>query len=189
MFMEKITVTIPIPKIIMSVVLWFVLRYKKIRYGYDLKFIPLNNGRYAIVDSVDFEKINKNKWGIKISTNTIYAMRMVNGKNVYMHNQIMQPPAGYVVDHQDHNGLNNSRRNLRLATKSQNCCNHLKKPGCSSKYRGVCYHSGNKKWVVYIKIPGKRLFLGYFENELDAAKAYDNAAKIYHGEFAVLNFG
>ncbi|MGA2915142.1 MAG: HNH endonuclease [Sedimentisphaerales bacterium] len=186
--MEKITISVPVPKFIITFSLCLLLRYKKICYGDDLRFIPLNNGKYAIVDSADFEKINKHKWGIKISTNTIYAIRMVQGKNVYMHNQIMQPPAGFVIDHKDRNGLNNSRRNLRLATKSQNCCNHLKKPGCSSKYRGVCFHKGNNKWVVYIKIPEKRLFLGYFENEIDAAKAYDTAAKKYHGEFAVLNF-
>ncbi|MCX5632698.1 MAG: AP2 domain-containing protein [Phycisphaerae bacterium] len=187
--MGKITVTVPVPKIIITFSLWLFLRYKKIRYGYDLRFIPLNNGRYAIVDSADFEKINKNKWGVKISTNTTYAVRMVNGKNVYMHNQIMQPPPGYVVDHRDRNGLNNGRHNLRLATKAQNCCNHLKRPGCKSKCRGVDYDKDLKKWRARIGFNNVRILLGYFDSEADAAKAYDNAARKLHGDFAILNFG
>jgi hypothetical protein len=116
-------------------------------------------------------------------------MRTENHKAIYMHNQIMQPEPGKVVDHENHNGLDNSRSNLRLASRSQNCYNRKKKTGVRSRYKGVSYVKGRKKWRVYISYNGQRIHLGYFDNEIDAAKAYDEAAKLYHGKFAVLNFG
>lgn len=99
----------------------------------------------------------------------------------------MQPQPGFIVDHRDHEGLNNTRTNLRLATRSQNSCNNKKTRGRSSKYKGV---SRDKRgyWRAKIHFKGKHIFLGYFDNEIDAARAYDKAAKELHGEFAVLNF-
>ncbi|OHB55307.1 MAG: hypothetical protein A2173_08695 [Planctomycetes bacterium RBG_13_44_8b] len=105
-----------------------------------------------------------------------------------MHNEIMQPQAGLIIDHKDHNGLNNSRANLRPATKAQNCWNRRKKPGCSSKYKGVCFNKALGKWAGSIRFEGRRSHLGYFVNEEEAARTYDAAARKYHGEFAALNF-
>jgi hypothetical protein len=146
----------------------------------------LNQGRFVIVDLADYEKLIKHNWTARISP--VYAVRMEKGKTIYMHTEIMQPQPGFIIDHKDRNGLNNSRTNLRAATMSQNSCNRKKKKGCSSKYRGVHIHKRSGKWMVTIKSENKRIFLGMFDNEIDAARAYDEAAKIYHGEFASLNF-
>jgi hypothetical protein len=96
---------------------------------------------------------------------------------------------GKVVHHEDGNGLNNTKENLRIVTVSENN-KYVRKRGraASSKYKGVSLEKRNGKWRAGIKSDGKHKNLGYFENQEDAARAYDEAAKIYHGEYAVLNF-
>jgi hypothetical protein len=188
--MSKLYLPIPCPAFIERLCVWFLLRCKKIRYGHEFRSIKLTKGKYAIVSLEDYEKLNLNKWSVKISGSALYAVRLEKGKTIYMHNQIMQPPQGFVVDHQNHCGLDNGRENLRLATLSQNNCNRRKKSAASSsKYKGVHRIKDNGKWRARIGYKGKRIFLGDFDNEIDAAKAYDQAAVKYYGEFAALNFG
>jgi hypothetical protein len=95
-----------------------------------------------------------------------------------------------VADHINGKGYDNRKANLRLATRSQNCMNKpfIKTKSSSSKYRGVSWSKSLKKWHVQIGLHGKRIYIGYFNNEIEAAKAYDKAAKLYHKEFAVTNF-
>jgi len=177
---------IKVPVFLGRIYLWILLRYKKFRFGSEFRYILLNQGRFVIVDSADYEKLIQHNWFVKISPE--YAVRRGKGKTIYMHNEVMQPQAGFLVDHKDRDSLNNSRTNLRVATRSQNNCNRKKRQGCSSKYRGVHFHKGSGKWLVNINFENKCIFLGQFDNEEDAARAYDEAAKVYHGEFAVLNF-
>jgi hypothetical protein len=184
--MEKINLSIPIPKIIMNLVLWILLRYKKFRFGSEFRYILLNQGRFVIVDSADYEKLIQHNWTVRMTP--VYVARTEKGKTIYMHNEVMQPQSGFIVDHKDHNSLNNSRTNLRMGTISQNNCNRKKRQGCTSKYKGVHFHKRSGKWMASIKSENKRIFLGQFDNEEDAARVYDEAAKVYHGEFAVLNF-
>jgi hypothetical protein len=180
---------IPIPDFIARLCVRFLLRYKKLRFGHELRYIELTKGKYAIVSLEDYEKISQHKWRALRSPKTFYAVRSEKGKTIYMHNEIAQPPPDRMVDHIDHNGLNNSRPNLQLATRSQNACNRRKRDSkCTSKYKGVWFNKRENKWMSSIKVEGKRIFLGYFDNQLDAAKAYDKAARQYHGNFAVLNF-
>lgn len=107
-----------------------------------------------------------------------------------MHREIIIPPYPLVVDHINHNGLDNRKANLRPATKSQNTINkpYKKKKGAHSKYRGVTWQKSINKWQAQIRAKGNPRVIGYFEDEIEAAKAYDAAAKKHHGEFAVLNF-
>jgi hypothetical protein len=177
---------IKVPVFLARIYLWILLRCKKFRFGNEFRYILLSQGRYVIVDAADYENLIKHNWTARICP--VYAVRIEKGKNIYMHRQIMQPPAGLIVDHKDRNGLNNSRTNLRVGTMSQNSCNRKKKKGCTSKYRGVHIDKRSGKWMAVIRFEGKSIFLGNFDNEIDAAKAYDKAASKYHGDFASLNF-
>jgi hypothetical protein len=106
-----------------------------------------------------------------------------------MQRQILQPPDDLVVDHINHNGLDNRKANLRLATCAQNSYNRKQfRKRQTSKYTGVSWIKQIKKWRVIICYKRKNIHIGYFKDEKQAAKAYDKAAKQYHGEFASLNF-
>ncbi len=185
---------IKVPAFIESIIVYFLLRYRKKHYGLAFRRIKLTNGkpataRYAIVDPDDYRKLAKEDWQLfENSTDNFYAVRF-EGKNlVRMHRVIMNAPPGKIVDHRNGNGLDNTRRNLRFATPSQNSCNCRRRQNGSSKYRGVYFAKNRGKWRAQINYNGTRRHLGYFDNQEDAARAYDNAAKIYHGDFAVLNF-
>jgi len=108
---------------------------------------------------------------------------------VYMHRQILNARKGQIVDHKDRNSLDNRVDNLRFATYSQNARNKPKiKLNSSSRYVGVYFEKRYGRWTAQISVEGKHLWLGRFDSEIEAAKAYDTAAKKYHGEFACLNF-
>lgn len=95
---------------------------------------------------------------------------------------------GVGVDHRDHNGLNNQRKNLRKATQSQNNGNLRKTPGRSSQFKGVSFRRDRGCWKSQIRFHGQLHFLGLFDCEKLAARAYDCAARQFFGEFALLNF-
>ena len=151
--------------------------------------------RYAKVDPADYEWLQEYEWFARIGVNTFHALRYVpcaKGKKetlIYMHQDIIKVPKGMVVDHINHDGMDNRRTNLRAATRAQNLRNRKKyaKSG-SSKYKGVNWNKQHKKWLCRITFDNKTLHLGYFRTEIEAAKAYDEAAKKYHAEFACLNF-
>ena len=172
------------------------LLYRRLRYGYPFRRIPLTQGKYAIVDPDDYEQLNKYKWYAARCKNTFYAGRHTktgkDGKRIYikMHRQVINPPWPLVVDHINRYGFDNRKANLRPATRSQNNLNKsfIKTKPSSSKYRGVSWYKRRKIWHVQVGINGKFKFIGYFHNEIEAAKAYDQAARKYHKEFAVLNF-
>ena len=110
-------------------------------------------------------------------------------KLVYLHQEIIEVPKGMLTDHINRDGMDNRRANLRAATHSQNLCNSRRRLGTkSSKYKGVSLKKQTRKWTARIGIDKKEIHLGCFKNEIEAAKAYDEAAKKYHGEFACLNF-
>jgi DNA polymerase-1 len=174
-----------------------VLLYRRLRYGYAFCRIPLTQGKYAIVDPDDYRRLSKHKWYAAGSPgNCYYAVRAVMTKNgkkrrLHMHRQILKVPDDMFVDHINRNSLDNRKANLRPATPSQNGRNRAKYTNgtYSSKYKGVTLHCGkNKPWRAHIQFNHKLISLGSFDDEIRAAKAYDRAAKRYHGEFAVLNF-
>lgn len=150
--------------------------------------LPLSNGMVAIVDAADAEWLSCYRWRALQVTRTWYAVRNERKRLIYMHREIMHPPAGLIVDHINRNGLDNRRCNLRLVTRSQNNMHAAKREGCSSSYKGVDWQAGSRKWRARIKAHGRHIYLGMYETEIEAALAYDAAAIIYHGRFAVLNF-
>jgi hypothetical protein len=172
-----------------------VLLLRQWVFGYCFRRIPLTEGKFTIVDLQDFYWLNNFEWCAKEDYyGRFYAVRFTNQsekkqKITAMHRLICNPPPGLLVDHRNNNSLDNRRDNLRLATHSQNTCNRrMNKSNASSQFRGVSLFRSRRIWYARIKIHGKSIFLGYFDSEIDAAKAYDNAAKKYHGEFARLNF-
>jgi len=106
-----------------------------------------------------------------------------------MHRQVIHIPKHMVCDHINRNGLDNRKPNLRPATVSQNLCNRAKrKTKTRSKYKGLEWDKTQRRWKARIQLNGKKINLGSFTNEIDAAKAYDKAAKKLFKEFACLNF-
>jgi hypothetical protein len=150
----------------------------------EVKQIPLGGGGCAYVDAADFEWLSQWTWHLCGG----YAVRRRNGKAIFMHREIMQPPKGMVVDHLNRNKLDNTRVNLRVCTHRENACNREKKRGTSSRFKGVGFRKDRDKWYAAIKFGPKPIFLGYFTEEIDAARAYDRAAVEYFGESARLNF-
>jgi len=153
----------------------------------DIRFIPLTKGKIAIVDLKDYEWLNQFKWYATCSDGRYYAYRRFNKRSMSMHRYIMNAPKDKVVDHKDGNGLNNRRSNLRICAireNVRNCRGRYK----TSKYKGVHWNKKAGKWVSSITEKGRYKFLGHFNNEADAAKVYDKAAKRSFGEFAYLNF-
>ncbi len=105
-----------------------------------------------------------------------------------MHRTILGVKKGVEVDHRDGNGLNNQRRNLRRASKSQNQAAY--RGACknkSSRFRGVRWASRYNNWTARITVNGREMHLGCFGVEVSAAAAYNRAAKKYFGRFASLN--
>ena len=156
-----------------------------------IRYIALTQGKYAIVDTADYEWLNQWKWCAARSGNLWYAYRKHHGKTVRMHQLIMNPPKGRVVDHINGNGLDNRRANLRICTRRQNAWNHgRRKPeNASSEFIGV-YRRKEDPDKCYVRVTrdGQATNLGPFEDEVEAAKARDRKVRELHGEFAYLNF-
>ncbi len=152
--------------------------------GAGLKPIPLGNGLHVYVDAADYEWLSRWKWHLMSG----YAARYEKGKVVLMHRLIMNPPPGMIVDHANRNKLDNSRANLRVCSHGENTRNRAKPIGCSSRFKGVCYDKKMGKWKASVGSGRKRTYLGAFDEEEEAARAYDRKAVELFGEFARLNF-
>lgn len=154
-----------------------------------MKHIPLTQGQQAIVDDEDYDWLNQWKWHARKDCKTYYVVRKDKQVAVLMHRHIfgLTKGDGEETDHRNGNGLDNRRENLRICTHSQNHQNRHAVCG-NSKYKGVCYHISNKKWLVHIKLNGQQIHIGYFDDEIEAAKAYDAKALEMFGEFACTNF-
>ena len=149
-----------------------------------------NKGKYiALVDDSDYEYLNQYSWSISNCGGYKYARAFIENKKISMHRLIMGANGfNTVVDHIDHNTLNNQKENLRVCTRAQNQANTYSRPNTTSRYLGVCWYSRDKRWVAKLQSNYKKIVIGYFKDETEAAKAYDSKAKEIHGEFANLNF-
>jgi hypothetical protein len=169
-----------------------------------MKEIHLSGGYTALVDDCDFDRVmNSGQWQPLVdkrkADRTVYARRSLTlrsrkeardtglprRKTILLHRFILNVDDDVKVDHKDGNGLNNQRDNLRIATQSQN--NQNRKIYPHKKYKGT--HKNWNKWWAVIRINGgDAIYIGSFETEEEAARAYDKAAREHFGEFARCNF-
>ena len=149
-----------------------------------MKEIKLTKGAVALVDDADYTYLVKFPWYAATRRGKIKYAATDAHPDHYMHRIILKPPAGLTVDHINNNGLDNQRTNLRAATLTQQNRNVL--PKKNRKYKGV--YTNRTKWRAQIRLNKQSIWLGAFDDEKDAAKAYDEAAKKYFGAFARLNF-
>jgi hypothetical protein len=158
----------------------------------ELALIPLTQGKHAHIDVEDAEKVRNYNWCAIKDGNTFYAKAWIDGSHVMLHQRILQVPDGFLPDHIDRDGLNNRRSNLRVATRTQNQGNQTKSKRNTSGFKGVReakWATGSKRWRASIVENHKVKHLGYFYTPEEAAKAYDDAAIEYFGDFATVNFG
>jgi len=160
-----------------------------------MKQIPLTQGKFALVDDEDFEYLNQWKWHTSTNGLTMYATGhepKANGvqKTIIMHRLIMglKHGDGLVIDHINHDGLDNRRSNLRICTQKENMRNRTSLTNSSSKHLGVTFYKDRvKAWRALIRVDGELNHIGYFQTEEQAAMAYNERAQKAYGEFASLN--
>ena len=152
--------------------------------GDNVRLIPLGDGFYAYVDAADYDWLSRHTWHL----NNGYAARQEKGRRIYMHREITQAPRGMVVDHIDANRTNNCRFNLRVCTPAENQRNQRKRRGSRSRFKGVVYDKRRRRWCAKYWFAGRYHPLGYFDDEVEAGRAYDHAAVECAGIYARVNF-
>lgn len=158
----------------------------KIHYFQENDYMVGTNhdGYRFLFDISDFEKVEKYKWyGVKEYAE---AYDIKTNKNFKMHNLLLNPEEGKVIDHINRDPSDNRRNNLRICNQQQNVFNTRGK-NHTSVYKGVSWQKSRNKWFAVIGINGKTYNLGRYNNEIDAAKAYNKKAIELFGEFAYLN--
>ena len=157
-----------------------------------MKKIPLTQNQYALVDDEDYESLSRHKWYANWNkgTKSFYTLRSrkigdpVGPKQISMHRVITDCPKGMMVDHINHDTLDNRKCNLRICTSSQNQMNRGKQSNNTSGYKGVHWCKSGSKWAAIIIVNKKYNHLGYFYSKEDAYSAYCMALEKYHGDFS-----
>jgi hypothetical protein len=162
--------------------------------------IELTQGKIAYVDNID-KDLEEYKWcTIKQGNRCWYAIRGIKVESYWtterMHRAILERIIGkqlletIAIDHINHDGLDNRRKNLRIATKSENNMNTPKRIAkTTSKYKGVTWNKQHNKWQAQIRVNNKHIHIGYYKNEEDAAREYDKKAKQLFKQFRCTNLG
>ncbi len=153
-----------------------------------MKSISVGN-KIALVDDSDYPMLEKHSWSLHSCGYAVIGI-WNNGKTktVYMHKMILGDESkNGIVDHINHNPLDNRRENLRIVTRQQNHMNMYGHKNAFSKFKGVCFCKQTGKWSASLTYFYKKVWLGRHNTEIEAAKAYNDAAKKYFGEHALLN--
>ena len=161
-----------------------------------MKLIPLTKGRFAIVDDVDFDRVNEFKWHTREKQKgspIVYAVREINfggGKRIFqrMHHFILGVESSQKIDHRDGDGLNNMRGNIRPCTNQQNSANQSLRDCNTSGFKGVSWCEPMKGWRARIKTNRKEICFGPYQQPHQAAVLYDFFAISMFGDFAKTNY-
>lgn len=156
----------------------------------NAKLIPLTKGYFAFVSDVDFLELSQYRWSAIVCNHTVYAMRYdaKNKKRVLMHRQILGLSDPKVLtDHKNGNGIDNRRENIRPCSAAENARNQRISKRNTSGFKGVSWKDKDLRWQAKIRVNRKYIHLGHFISVIEAAKAYNEAAIKYHGEFANIN--
>lgn len=150
---------------------------------------PIGRGARTLISEDDLELVSQHKWCInkkEAGKKTSYVRLMDDSKK--LHQLLMgEAPEGHVIDHINGDGLDNRRENLRFCTHGENHANESKRQGGSSVFKGVGYDASREKWSAKLMVNGQTRNLGRFDREVDAARAYDDAALAVFGKHARLN--
>jgi len=150
--------------------------------------VPLTRGYKTLIDEADLERVSRYSWHANMKASGVYAAARIDNRMVGLHRFIVQAAPGFDVDHINGNRLDNRRCNLRLATRSQNLANSRpRRDKRASRFKGVTYCNDPKRvkrWVA--KVASE--YVGRFLTEVEAARAYDEVARIRYGAFARTNF-
>jgi hypothetical protein len=151
-----------------------------------MKKIRINSKKYGILeillDDEDYNKIQKDfnnlNWSITKNHNDLYAQKRVNKKNIYLHRYIMNNPNG-IVDHINHNTLDNRKENLRITNNANNLRNGNIRKNNKTGVNGVYYDKERNKYIASIKVNYKKIFLGRFKTLEEAIKIRKQAELKY----------
>lgn len=149
--------------------------------------IKLTQDKYTIIDFDDYGLISNYKWYAHKKGNSFYVNSKIKSKTIFLHRVILDPPENMHVDHINGDGLDNRRCNIRIVVHHQNMMNRNKRKDNISKYKGVYKRKDCNRYAARIVFNGKTIHLGNFLTDYDAARAYNEAAKKYFGEYSRLN--
>jgi hypothetical protein len=158
-------------------------KIRPIRVEGDTAYITLTKGYVAVIDAADVPLVEGRNWFAWVCGQTVYARRSDGRVGILMHRVLLNAPTDRLVDHGDGDGLNNRRKNLRLASNQQNTFNGRKRAGNTSGAKGVHWRKDVGRWQAQIAINGKKIGLGSYDAIEDAAAAYAKASAELHGEF------
>lgn len=141
-----------------------------------------------LIDDEDQKRVFQHRWWINKSETGCRVFGWVGDETIPLANFILRVDRNFIVDHKNRDYRNNTKENLRIATKSQNQANREKQSNNRSGYKGVSWFKRDCCWRAYITKKSVQYHLGYFADPIEAAKAYDKEAKRIFGKFACLNF-
>jgi hypothetical protein len=134
------------------------------------------------IDEEDAHLLYDHNWYIQIARKTCYVVVSYKNKTLRLHREIMNTPSGLETDHIDGNGLNNTKKNLRICTKAQNRQNRSIAKSNHSGFIGVSWHKATGRWQA--RIGKEKEHLGWFDDPRSAYEAYIKRAKERYGVFA-----